>query len=394
MKDVGKIGELIIQNFVDTNFTDILSFPNPKNKKNEEICDILIWQNFTVYLCEIKTRKTRIADYGWIKDKISQSVEQLTSSYKKIMDEDEIFLVNSKYNIPFDCKNIHEVIGIIILVYDNEIDIKPSDVSPEIYKKEFPIHTFSSNMFFRLKDEIKSLMDLHYYLEDRFNFLKTFDISLINEINALGYYKENEYKFPTEDIDFKNHWEHYKQHKAFEIYNRDLKSKYIHWIDTMEKQLQNSLNKGDQKRYDNIPLGLFFCWELSTFDFSMRISIGKKFSDLNDWFNKGNTSRKFALQNPITGNILLFYISVSKEDKIYNELIQITRLKYIQAKTDDNFSQGVYATAFNYNTETKKISMEMFLVMGDAELGEISDYEKIESKKIWGNRSKIELSEY
>ncbi len=52
----GEVGEKLVSNFFDRNFSKIFSFPNPKTKKNEEIADVLIWLNRTVFLIEVKTR--------------------------------------------------------------------------------------------------------------------------------------------------------------------------------------------------------------------------------------------------------------------------------------------------------------------------------------------------
>ena len=52
----GTWGERLIENFFDSNYSSIFSFPNPKTKDNAQVTDVLIWLNRVILLIEVKTR--------------------------------------------------------------------------------------------------------------------------------------------------------------------------------------------------------------------------------------------------------------------------------------------------------------------------------------------------
>lgn len=58
----GKIGEQLVSNFFDLNFSKFFSFPNPLTKTNAEVSDVLIWFNRNVFLVEVKTLDKSLSD--------------------------------------------------------------------------------------------------------------------------------------------------------------------------------------------------------------------------------------------------------------------------------------------------------------------------------------------
>ena len=393
MSDLGEYGEKIMSEFVDSNFTSLLAFRNPKNKKNEEICDILIWLNYTVILCEVKTRKSGEATHSWVKSKIEQSVEQLSKSYNKIKNNDTINLKNSKYHTQLDCRNIKRIIGLVIFVHDNEIGYCPTEFINDVYKKDLPIHFFSWNYFSKLNFELKTIQDLLYYLKDRYEYLNNHDIPFNEELNAIGYYKSHKYTFPQKRLNHltNNYWSKYiKSHKS-QIFTRELRSDYSFWIDFIEKTLvENKIHK-ERKLYDNIPLGMYVAFEFTRLDFATRCEIGNKIAETKQWFLNGKTNGKFAYRNELTHNWIVFFFSTEVNNKRFSE---ITRLKYIQLKYDEGFSLGVYAISFKVDVKEERIAIQNIILQGDADLKKLSSDEIIAAKKIWGGKTQKEISEY
>ena len=83
----GDIGELLISNFFDENFSKIYSFPSPKAQDKAEIADVLIWLNRTAFLIEVKTRDTdegTASIESWAHARIKKASEQINRNFKKI----------------------------------------------------------------------------------------------------------------------------------------------------------------------------------------------------------------------------------------------------------------------------------------------------------------------
>ncbi len=94
----GRFGEHLIENFFDSNFSRIFSFPNPKTKENAQVADVLIW---IVLLIEVKTRDEKLGSASiehWISDRIETAVGQIVRNYNRIKTNDQIFLNNSFYH--------------------------------------------------------------------------------------------------------------------------------------------------------------------------------------------------------------------------------------------------------------------------------------------------------
>jgi len=394
MEDIGKIGEKIISGFVDNNFTNLLSFKNPQNRKNQEICDLLIWLNYTVILCEIKTREDGIATHSWVKSKIEESVDQLTKSFDKINNYDIINLKNSKFHAQLDCKNVKNIIGLVILVHDNDVNYYPTDFDEDVYNKDYPIHFFSWNSFSKLSFELKTIQDMMYYLKDRYEYLKKFDIAFQYELELLGYYKSNNYKFPSKKIESTEFWKKYIESYRDKIYNREQKTQYSLWIDNIEKYLvKNKINK-ERKLFDNIPIGMYVAFELASLDFAFRAEIGQKIAQVKDCLKSGKKTRKFGYENPLTKNWIIFYFSTEDVKVLNEEFNKLTRLKYIQLKSDVDFSLGIYSFSFHVNLKENIISMQNIILHGDNDLGVITSEEIEEAKSICGRKKLAVLSEY
>lgn len=80
----GDIGELLISNFFDENFSKIYSFQSPKAHDKAEIADVLIWLNRTAFLIEVKTRDTdegTTSIESWAHARIKKASEQINKNF-------------------------------------------------------------------------------------------------------------------------------------------------------------------------------------------------------------------------------------------------------------------------------------------------------------------------
>ena len=193
----GEIGERLVSNFFDRNFSKIYSFPNAKTKANAEVADVLVWLNRTVFLIEVKTRSEEgtAPIQSWFHSQTEKVLGQITKNFNRIRSEEQIFLHNAYYHTELDFEGLSQIIGLVVLVYEEECVVKPSEYFPDIYNNEIPIHVFAWKDLERMIEEIDTVPDFIYYLQDRFDYLKISDIPLEQELNVLGYYKSQSNKW-------------------------------------------------------------------------------------------------------------------------------------------------------------------------------------------------------
>jgi|GEM_PF-1672732 Holliday junction resolvase len=346
-ENIGTAGEKLIAEFFDSKFSRFYSFPNPKTKANQEVADVLVWLNRIVFLIEVKTRSNGSSSIeSWIKGKIKEAVEQLCTNHQRIKNNEVINLHNEFYQAQLDCQGTYSVVGIIVLVYDEVCNIHPSTLVRDIYEKDFPIHVFSWNDLQRMVSEIDTVPDFKYYLNDRINYVKNFsDISLDNELNALGYYKSKSNNFPKVPVDFskENFWEDYYATMLKHINKRNEHNKQSWLLDKIENIFTDA-----RKLFNEIPLGLYFVWEIGSLSRRERAYYSEKLHSVREWFENGNTQRYFAMKNMSTENWLVFYFSKSAKQEF--ELERLVELKMVKEIMENEFNQGVYGFGFQVST--------------------------------------------
>lgn len=395
-KNIGSYGEKLIENFFDSKFSKIFSFPNPKTKDNAQITDVLIWMNKVVLLIEVKTRdqsEGMASIDSWARSRIKKAINQLEKGYNRIKSKEMIFLNNSLYQTQLDCEEISKIIGLIVLVHDVECNIYPSEYVTEIYKKEFPVHVISWNDLEKIIHEIDTVPDFIYYLKDRFDFLKNNDLPLNRELNILGVYKNNENKFPSKTFDFINndYWSEYQNTKADEIKLREEHNKHSIWIDKIETVFTDK-----RKLFDGYPLGLYFAWELGSIGRRERAMLGEKLDSVHEWFESGKSSRQFACQNGATKNWLLFYFSKTEQRKQAIELERLVRLKLIQLIHDESFEFGVYGFGFlvSKTYPMRFLGLGSAIVMSPDAIDTFSEKELEIARRMWGQKKEFKIKEF
>lgn len=395
-KNKGTWGEQLVANFFDSNYSKIFSFPNPKTKNNAQITDVLIWLNRTVLLIEVKTRddgRTTTSIEGWAKSRIEEGVEQLINGYNRIKLGELINLSNSFYHTELVHEGISRVIGLIVLVHDEDCIIYPSTYVNDIYKKEIPIHVILWNDLQQMVQEIDTVSDFEYYLNDRFDYLEYFEVPLNKELNALGIYKKNINKFPHAAHDFINGncWNDYRTSMAKEIQLRDEDNKHSVWIDKIENVFTQN-----RKLFDEIPLGLYFAWELGTLHSRVRAKIGKKLDTVQEWFESDKSSRQFSCQNCATGNWLVFYFSKSDQKAQAKELERLVRFKIIQLKHVKAFQFGVYGFGFLVSKiyPTQLLGLGNAIVVSSNAIGGFTEDELEQAHKLWGQEEVLKIEEF
>lgn len=339
----GEVGENLVSNFFDRNFSKVFSFPNPKTKNNAEIADVLIWLNRTVFLIEVKTRNDdgKAPIESWFHSQVKKAHGQIVKNYNRIQSNEKIYLNNDYYHTELDCEGIASIVGVIVLVHEDSCTSMPTEYFPGIYKSELPIHVFSWKDLEKMVDEIDTVPDFNYYLQDRYKYLAISDIPLEKEMDVVGYYKSKLNRFPNIPTDFSSGHTEYKSSMKAQIQARDDHNSHSVWIDNLEE-----LFLCNRKLLEGIPIGLYFSWELGVLSRRERAYYGEKLNGVQQWFDRGNQSRKFSWQSSNTGNWLLFYFSKQDEGKSYESLKRLAKLKVIKEIESNSFKHGVYALAF------------------------------------------------
>ena len=391
-----EIGEQIVSNFVDKNFSKIFSFSSPKTKDNAEVADVLIWLNRTVFLIEVKTRNT---DKGtapiesWAYSQIKKAQSQIEKNIQRIHAQEEIFLNNDYYHSKLDCDGVCRVIGLIVLVHDDTCKVRPSKYQENIYSGKNPIHVISWSDLQKISNEIETTADLLYYFQDRAEYLKLQDIYIGEELNVIGYYKSHNNNFPTVVTDFSStdYFNNYQNAMKSEINAKNTHNKNAIWIVNIE-----DLFKNQRKLMVGIPLGLLFAWELGMLSQRERAYYGEKINTVQQWFIEGNSERYFSYQSQSTKNWFLLHFTTLEDKKAYQRLENLTELKLIKEIEDSAFEFGIYSISFNVSrVYPHQLEVVGGIVMStDAVEGKYNAEDIDMASKLFGKIKTFEIEEF
>jgi hypothetical protein len=383
----GLAGEQLIAQFFDSKFSKFFCFPNPKTKSRAQVADVLVWMNRVVFLAEVKSRDEGTTSIDtWAANRIQQAIDQITSNFDRIKRNERILLHNQYYHTDLDCRGVTAVVGLIILVHSENCKVMPSSVAPGIYEQPLPIHVFSWLDLMQMTTEIDTVADLHYYLLDRFDYLKLTDIPLGSERNVLGHYKMQSNKFPPTAVDFaaSDYWHEYHLQMADQILARNAHSQYSSWLDKLE-----SAYSDQRKLFSGLPIGLYMVWEIGAISRRERAYLGEKISSVREWFEAGRSTRRFAWLNQSTGNWLVFYFSKNEPRSLERELRRLVELKLIKEVHDTNFNFGAYGFGFQVSLALppRLVGLQASIIMGaDFVEGKYSQADVDESRIYWGHK--------
>ena len=286
-----------------------------------------------------------------------------------------------------DVEDILLVIGLVILVYNEEYVAFPSEICPEIYKKEIPIHVFTWKDLKKMTQEINTIPDFYHFLRDRYNYVKVYDVATECELNLLAYYKSNDYKLPESKFNFTENaiWDNYLISMKTQIEARQKHNSNSIWIDKLE-----SLFTVQRKMYQGLPLGLYFSWEIASISRRERAFLGEKFKSMEDQFQKGKASRTFAFKNLSTGNWLVFFFSKQTIKLANISLERNVTLKIIKEIHYNSFDNSVYGFGFEVSSifpYALKGLNGSIIISTDAIFGKYSSTDIQEAIDVWGDNT-------
>jgi hypothetical protein len=381
----GRPGERKVQRFFDANIGNIITFPNSKTKSNAQIADLLVWLNWKALLVEVKTRvSSKITVDQWVRERIADAANQITNNYAKCVGGEEIYVNNDFYHVRFDDKGVAFYSGLIVLNYEGTGNVLPSVAVPDIYRRPLPIHAISYEDLALLSQEIDTFPDLGYYLKDRFDYIKEYDIPLGVEKEVIGRYKLFNNRFPDHHVNFatSDFWREYQTMMEDAIERRNAHNEHATFIDALEEAL------GDKRKlHGSIPLGLSFAWELGAMSRRVRAIVGERIDGAKLRFERGGNRRYFSFQNPSTGNWLVFLFSNASSEELCREIEQLTRLRLIKEAHFQDFEFATYGFGFQVSRThpIRLLGLRRATVISPDAVTPYSDEELETAIALWGD---------
>lgn len=382
----GRPGERKVQSFFDANIGKIITFPNAKTKSNAQIADLVVWLNYKAILVEVKTRvSSKVSLDQWVQERIDDAAKQITSSYSRCVGGEEIYVHNNYYHVRFDDKGVAFYSGLIVLNYEGASNILPSLAVPDIYRRPLPIHVISYDDLAQLSQEIDSFPDLGYYLKDRFDYIKEYDIPVGVEKEVIGRYKLFNNRFPKHYVNFEtsDFWREYQTMMKDAIERRNAHNEHATFIDALEEAF------GDKRKlHGSIPLGLSFAWELGAMSRRERAIVGERIDGAKVRFERGGNRRYFSFQNASTRNWLVFLFSSASPEEICDEIGQLIKLKLIKEVHFQGFEFAVYGFGFQVSRThpMRLLGLRRATVISPDAVDPYSDAELEAAIAIWGDK--------
>ena len=242
----------------------------------------------------------------------------------------------------------------------------------------------------QLNKEIDSFSDLWYYLKDRFKYIIKHDIPLNVEKEVIGYYKLHENRFPDCHVDFKNSdfWGEYQRIMKDAIRRRNAHNEYSDFIDALEEMFNDK-----RKLHGNLPLGLYFAWELGAMNRRERAIVGERIEGAKLRFEQGGNRRYFSFQNPSTKNWLVFLFSNADPNKVRCETKRLTKLKLVKELHSRDLEFAAYGFGFRVS-RTYPIRLEELtsaIVTNSNEVRSYSEQDLKAAIEEWGDESAKQL---
>lgn len=399
MIDVGDYGERLVQNFFDSNISKFYTFPNAKSKDKAEFADVVVWSNRQLFVVEVKSRDSKEGTASlesWAAHRISQAVSQIDSAVERCERGETINLHNDFFHVELDHDGVTNRVGIVILAFDGFCDLLPTDAVADLYDRPFPIHVLTWDDLQALSAEIDTVPDLFYYLQDRFSFAKSHDIPLGVEEQVIGYYKLHENEFPRDAVDFRSEsfWQEYKTSRAADIQRRAQHGEYSNIIDSLESAFSDQ-----RKQFSELPIGLYFSWEIGSQTRRARAYVGEKLHRVRRDFEDGKHSRQFSICNLASGNWHVYYFSKDSRRNIGERLLRLVELKLIKEVHINAFEFGVYGFGFRVSSTLpfRLIDLPAAVVIGADEASGYTESDLREAFEVWGTQkytSAIQIQEF
>jgi hypothetical protein len=376
----GLRSERLFVELCNRNFLRGFVFHSPRflDPTEKEAGDVVLWVRLQVLIFEIISREaiSGASTKQFVK-RIGEKRDQLVYDHDAFRNPDlTITLINEQgEKVTFDKVDLSVFVfsGIVIVDCDENIEKMHFGTIQKSLSLPFPVAIMTQQDFLDLTEEVDTIPDLYYYLQDRFEFLKrisTSDTHLILDLNnrlernLIAFYKIHRNNFPVDE------WKSEDALDYYEIYKDTLRDKILA---RNAENVDSFVIDGilDFLRKNNTPDNptLLHSWELATMTRRQRAGwLSTRIRDaIRRMLNK-NPRRHFAFFNQVTGCWLLFFFQYAGEsDSFRQETERLTRYKLFVEMKESNFQFSVFGYGFRKSSiETRAIFDEVVLIIEDA----------------------------
>ncbi len=181
-------------------FLSLWSFPNPKGKKNKELCDILVVCEPDIIIISVKEIEYKdtgdeIGVNRWRKNAIEKSCKQIYGAERWINSNTSILTKDGENNISFPTKSDRQVHRVSVsLGSKGKVPMSSAD-----FGKGF-VHVLDEISLGTILGELDTISDFIKYLTDKEEFLNKGIPTIVNggEEDLLAFYLSNNRTFPDE----------------------------------------------------------------------------------------------------------------------------------------------------------------------------------------------------
>jgi len=233
--------ETFVSELCEKSFLPFWSFPNPLQKKNKELCDVLIVCNNNIIIISIKDIKIsghsdqQIQYERWQKKAIRSSIDQIYGAERFLLGATAITLNDSKTQIVLPPKVSRRIYRIAIAFGgEQRFPLETGDFGQGF------VHVFDEESTSTVFDELDTITDFVNYLNAKERFLGDKRIMVPSEVDFLALYIDTSLEFdfnPDTVVLDKGLWTDYQKSSAYRQWRKEIKISYI-W-DEIVSQLHN-----------------------------------------------------------------------------------------------------------------------------------------------------------
>lgn len=356
--------EKFVSELCKSSFLPFWSFPNPKNKGDKELCDILVICDPDIIIISVKDINIKRSgsletDFKrWYDRAIKSSVNQIHGAERVIQFKDYVILQDNATAIKLPLKEHRNIYRIAVTFGGNS---KYPIIQGDLNDKGF-VHVFDEITFNIVLKELDTISDFVNYLRLKEQFLSShIELSNVLDENLLAFYLQNERSFLVDEpgADFihidSNLWEDYSNSSEYKNDKEELGISYF-W-DKIITQLYEDFTDGkliNKNSQEDMEIALRIMNKESRFD---RMKLSKIFLELLLPQTKNIVKARFSKLDTVGSPIYVFMgMSSAFREERKEELAH----RCLAARSLYEEKLKVIGIATDKMTEEKGFSIDLF----------------------------------
>ncbi len=237
--------ERFVYHLCKKSFLSLWSYPNPKGKKGNELCDILVVCEpdiiiFSVKEIAFKDTGDKVGWERWRRAAIEESCSQIAGAERWIETNPNVITKDAAFGLPFPADRVVHRVAVALGSQGN-VPMTFGD-----FGKGF-VHVFDEKSLNTLMEELDTISDFVKYLGDKESFYRAGKLTLFDgggEEDLLALYLVCDRQFP-EEPDFivldDDLWDHFKSNPAVLSRKKQNEISY-YWDEIIEELYQTYLD--------------------------------------------------------------------------------------------------------------------------------------------------------